>query len=221
MIYLDHGATSFPKPLSVRRAVQDALIRCANPGRGSHPAAMAAARVVYDCRDAAAKLFHCQPEQVVLTSNCTHGLNIAIRMLVKPGDRVLISGFEHNAVVRPLYALGAKITVAGRRLFDWEDTLENFEQGLRTAPKVAVFTHVSNVFGYILPLEEMVALCRQYGVPVIVDAAQSAGSMELNFDRLGVDFVAMPGHKGLLGPQGTGVLLCGRGGEKFFLNLCI
>lgn len=213
MIYLDHGATSFPKPLSVRRAVQDALIRCANPGRGSHPAAMAAARVVYDCRDAAAKLFHCQPEQVVLTSNCTHGLNIAIRTLVKPGDRVLISGFEHNAVVRPLYALGAKITVAGRRLFDWEDTLENFEQGLRTAPKVAVFTHVSNVFGYILPLEEMVALCRQYGVPVIVDAAQSAGSMELNFDRLGVDFVAMPGHKGLLGPQGTGVLLCGRGGD--------
>ena len=213
MIYLDHGATSFPKPLSVRRAVQDALIRCANPGRGSHPAAMVAARVVYDCRDAAAKLFHCQPEQVVLTSNCTHGLNIAIRTLVKPGDRVLISGFEHNAVVRPLYALGAKITVAGRRLFDWEDTLENFEQGLRTAPKVAVFTHVSNVFGYILPLEEMVALCRQYGVPVIVDAAQSAGSMELNFDRLGVDFVAMPGHKGLLGPQGTGVLLCGRGGD--------
>lgn len=213
MIYLDHGATSFPKPLSVRRAVQDALIRCANPGRGSHPAAMAAARVVYDCRDAAAKLFHCQPEQVVLTSNCTHGLNIAIRTLVKPGDRVLISGFEHNAVVRPLYALGAKITVAGRRLFDWEDTLENFEQGLRTAPKVAVFTHVSNVFGYILPLEEMAALCRQYGVPVIVDAAQSAGSMELNFDRLGVDFVAMPGHKGLLGPQGTGVLLCGRGGD--------
>ena len=213
MIYLDHGATSFPKPLSVRRAMQDALIRCANPGRGSHPAAMAAARVVYDCRDAAAKLFHCQPEQVVLTSNCTHGLNIAIRTLVKPGDRVLISGFEHNAVVRPLYALGAKITVAGRRLFDWEDTLENFEQGLRTAPKVAVFTHVSNVFGYILPLEEMVALCRQYGVPVIVDAAQSAGSMELNFDRLGVDFVAMPGHKGLLGPQGTGVLLCGRGGD--------
>lgn len=213
MIYLDHGATSFPKPLSVRRAVQDALIRCANPGRGSHPAAMAAARVVYDCRDAAAKLFHCQPEQVVLTSNCTHGLNIAIRTLVKPGDRVLISGFEHNAVVRPLYALGAKITVAGRRLFDWEDTLENFEQGLRTAPKVAVFTHVSNVFGYILPLEEMVALCRQYGVPVIVDAAQSAGSMELNFDRLGVDFVAMPGHKGLLGPQGTGLLLCGRGGD--------
>lgn len=213
MIYLDHGATSFPKPLSVRRAVQDALIRCANPGRGSHPAAMAAARVVYDCRDAAAKLFHCQPEQVVLTSNCTHGLNIAIRTLVKPGDRVLISGFEHNAVVRSLYALGAKITVAGRRLFDWEDTLENFEQGLRTAPKVAVFTHVSNVFGYILPLEEMAALCRQYGVPVIVDAAQSAGSMELNFDRLGVDFVAMPGHKGLLGPQGTGVLLCGRGGD--------
>lgn len=218
MIYLDHGATSFPKPTSVRRAVRDAMLRCSNPGRGGHSAAMAAARVVYDCREAAAGLFHCQPEQVVLTSNCTHGLNIAIRTLVKPGDRVVVSGFEHNAVVRPLYALGAKITVAGRRLFDWEDTLEDFERALRTGPKAAVFTHVSNVFGYVLPVEEMGNLCRQYGVPFVVDAAQSAGSMELDFEGLGADFVAMPGHKGLLGPQGTGLLLCGRLGEPLMFG---
>ena len=212
MIYLDHGATSFPKPACVGRAVQDAMIRCANPGRGGHPAAVAAARVVYDCREAAAGLFGCQPEQVVLTSNCTHGLNIAIRTLIAPGDRVVVSGFEHNAVVRPLYALGAKVIIAGRRLFDWKNTLEEFEAALRQGVKAAVFTHVSNVFGYILPVEEMAALCKQYGVPFILDAAQSAGCMELNVSSLGADFVAMPGHKGLLGPMGTGLLLCGRTG---------
>ena len=218
MIYLDHGATSFPKPPAVRRAVQDAMLRCANPGRGGHPAAMEAAGVVYGCREAAAQLFHCQPEQVVLTSNCTHGLNIAIRTLVAPGDRVVVSGFEHNAVVRPLYALGAKVTGAGRRLFDWEDTLEEFEKALRTGPKAAVFTHVSNVFGYILPVEEMAGLCKRYGVPFAVDAAQSAGSMELDFEALGADFLAAPGHKGLLGPQGTGLLLCAGAGEPLLFG---
>jgi selenocysteine lyase/cysteine desulfurase len=171
---------------------------------------MAAARAVYDCREAAAELFRCQPEQVVLTSNCTHGLNIAIRTLVGDGDPVVISGFEHNAVTRPLHALGAKVMVAGRRLFDHGDTLTEFEKALKKGPKAAIFTHVSNVFGYILPVEQMAALCRQYGVPFIVDAAQSAGSMDLDFGKLGADFIAMPGHKGLLGPQGTGLLLCGQ-----------
>ena len=211
MIYLDHGATSFPKPLSVRRSVQDAMLRCANPGRGSHPAAMAAAEVIYDCRETAAELFACQPEQVVLTSNCTHGLNIAIRSLVSPGDPVVISGFEHNAVTRPLYALGAQVTVAGRQLFDHINTLEEFEKALKKGVKAAVFTHVSNVFGYILPVEQMAELCRQYGVKFIVDAAQSAGCLDVNFSELGADFIAMPGHKGLLGPQGTGLLLCKEG----------
>ena len=210
MIYLDNGATSFPKPAPVRQAVLDAMLRCANPGRGGHPAAMAAARVVYDCREAAGGLFGCDPEQVVLTSNCTHGLNIAIRTLVKPGDRVVISGFEHNAVTRPLYALRAEVQVAGRRLFDWDAQLEQFEKALRSGADAAVFTHVSNVFGYILPVEQMAALCRRYGVPFTVDAAQSAGAMEVNLSKWGADFVAMPGHKGLLGPQGTGLLLCGR-----------
>lgn len=209
MIYLDHGATSFPKILPVRRAVWDALNHCANPGRGGHQAAMAAAETVYDCREAASSLFHCAPEQVVLTSGCTYGLNIAIRTLVNPGDRVVISGFEHNAVTRPLYALGAETVVAGRRLFDWEDTLEHFEKALRTGPKAAFFTHASNVFGYILPIEQMAALCRRYRVPFAIDAAQSAGCLELDLEKLGADFIAMPGHKGLLGPQGTGLLLCG------------
>ena len=210
MVYLDNGATSFPKIKSVQKAMETALETCANPGRSGHRPAMAAAEIVYRCRERAAKLFHCESEQVVFTSNCTHGLNMAIRTLVQPGDRVLISGFEHNAVTRPLHALGADIHVAGRKLFHWEDTLEQFEKALQKGMKAAVFTHVSNVFGYILPVEEMGALCRHYRVPFILDAAQSAGILAIDFPELGADFVAMPGHKGLLGPMGTGILLCGR-----------
>ncbi len=210
MIYLDNGATSFRKPPSVQTAMVRALQTCANPGRGGYGAAMQAAEVVYDCREVASKLFDCQPEQVVFTSNCTHGLNIAIRTLVSPGDRVVISGFEHNAVTRPLHAIGARAVVAGRQLFDWEDTLRQWEAALKTGPKAAIFTHVSNVFGYILPVEQMASLCRQYRVPFVLDAAQSAGMLPVSLADLGADFIAMPGHKGLLGPQGTGLLLCQR-----------
>ncbi len=208
MIYLDNGATSFHKPPQVRRAVLRAMDTCANPGRGGYPAAMAATEQVYACRETAGKLFSCQPEQVVLTANCTHGLNLAIATLVQPGDRVLISGFEHNAVVRPLHALGARTVVAGRQLFDWADALSQWEAALKTRPKAAIFTHVSNVFGYVLPVAEMAELCRQYGVPFAMDAAQSAGMLPIDFEALGAEFIAMPGHKGLLGPQGTGLLLC-------------
>lgn len=210
MIYLDNGATSFRKPPAVAEAMKRALDTCANPGRGGHRAAMEAARTVLQCRERAAELFDCQPEQVVFTSNCTHGLNIAVNSLVKPGDRVVISGFEHNAVTRPLYARGAIITVAGRKLFDPEDTLTRFEDALRSGVNAAVFTHTSNVFGYILPVKQMAELCRQYRVPFAIDAAQSAGVLPVRLRELGADYIAMPGHKGLLGPQGTGLLLCGK-----------
>lgn len=210
MIYLDSGATSFPKPVPVRRAVGWALEHCANPGRGGHQPAMEALETVYLCRERAANFFDCQPEQVAFTMNCTHGLNIAIHSLVQPGDRVVISGFEHNAVMRPLYALGAKIRVAGRQLFDWEDTLSDFEAALKTKPAAAVVTHVSNVFGYVLPVEEISCLCRQYGVPLILDAAQSAGTEKVSLSELDAAYIAMPGHKGLQGPMGTGLLLCGQ-----------
>ena len=209
MIYLDNGATSFHKPRQVYRAVLEAMKTCANPGRGGHGAALRAARTVFRCRETAAAFFDCPPEQVVFTSSCTHGLNIAIRSLVKPGDPVLVSGFEHNAVTRPLHSLGADIRVAGRKLFDWEDTISSFERELRRKPKAAVFTHVSNVFGYVLPVQRLAQLCRSYEVPFIVDAAQSAGVLPVHLGELGAAFIAMPGHKGLLGPQGTGLLLCG------------
>lgn len=209
MIYLDNGATSLHKPRSVSEAVVCALENCGNPGRGGYSASMTAAKTVLRCRELAASMFDCAPEQVVMTQSCTHGLNIAIRTLVKPGDRVLVSGFEHNAVTRPLHSLGAKLTVAGRKLFDWQDTLEQFEKALKAGVSAAVFTHVSNVFGYILPVEEMAQLCVKYRTPFIVDAAQSAGMLPVTLTQWGADFVAMPGHKGLLGPQGTGILLCG------------
>ena len=213
MIYLDNGATSFHKPPEVSRAVMEAMGTCANPGRGGYGAATAAAHRVFACREAASALFDCLPEQVVLTTSCTHGLNIAIKSLVKPGGKVVISGFEHNAVTRPLHALGAEIKVAGRKLFEWEDTLSRFEDALRRGADTAVFTHVSNVFGYILPVEELAWLCRKYKVPFILDAAQSAGSIPVSLKALGASFIAMPGHKGLLGPHGTGLLLCEETGK--------
>lgn len=208
MIYLDYGATSFQKPPTVCRAMIEAMERCANPGRGGYHASMEAAKTVYRCRVRGAQLFSCQPEQVVFTSNCTHGLNIAIRTLVKPGSKVVISGFEHNAVTRTLHNIGAEVIVAGRKLFDWQDTLEDFDRALQPDVDAAVFTHVSNVFGYILPVEKIAELCKMRGIPFVVDAAQSAGILPVSMGDLGADFIAMPGHKGLLGPQGTGILLC-------------
>ena len=209
MIYLDNGATSFPKPIQVRRAVQRALERCANPGRGGYGSAMEAAETVFRCRELAGELFDCPSDRVAFTGSCTQAINTAVRTLVQPGDRVLISGFEHNAVTRPLHGLGAEILVAGRKLFDWENTLESFEKQLKKGPKAAIFTCCSNVFGYVLPVSELGGLCRKYGVPFLLDGAQGAGSMALSLEKTGAVFIAMPGHKGLLGPQGVGLLLCG------------
>ncbi len=211
MIYLDNAATSLIKPLSVENAVVNAMRTMASPGRGAHEPAMRAAETVYSCREAAARLFKVpQPENIVFTSNATHGLNIAINSLVRRGDRVLVSGFEHNSVTRPLRMLTDDILTAGSRLFDTENTLGEFEDSLRRSrPAAVVCTHVSNAFGYVLPIYEIAALCRSRGVPFIVDASQSAGILDVDFERLGADFAAMPGHKGLFGPQGTGILICG------------
>ena len=208
MIYLDSAATSLLKPPEVSRAMLRAIKRCASPGRGLYAPAVRASELLLSCREEAAALFHVsRPENVVFTMNATHALNLAIRSLVRPGARVLVSGYEHNAVMRPLYAAGAEVAIARAPLFDTEALLEAFEIRL-SRTEVAVCTHVSNVFGYRLPLEELAALCRERGVPLIVDAAQSAGVLDIDFDALGAQFLAMPGHKGLLGPQGTGLLLC-------------
>lgn len=208
MIYLDSAATSLYKPEAVRSAVADAIATMASPGRGAHAPAMRAAECCYTCRERLARLFHvAEPENVVFTMNATHALNIAIRSRVRRGTRVLISGYEHNSVTRPLRALGANVRVVDTPLFAPEAFLRRAAQLLPWA-QVVVCTQVSNVFGYVLPVEQLAALCAKHGTPLIVDASQSAGVLEIDFTALGADFVAMPGHKGLMGPQGTGVLLC-------------
>jgi len=210
VIYFDSAATGFLKPPAVKRAVLWAMEHCASPGRGGYEEAMRAAETVFRCRERCGRLFDCRPEQVVLTSSATHSLNIAIKDLVRPGDRVVVSGFEHNAVVRPLAALGAEICVAGTKLFDREDTLQAFRHALTPDTKAVICTHVSNVFGYILPIGDLAKLCREREIPLIVDAAQSAGVLPVSLKELGAAYIALPGHKGLMGPQGTGVLLCGK-----------
>ena len=210
MIYLDSAATTLQKPAAVAAASARAINNLASPGRGGHRPAMAAAETAFACREAAARLFHVDdPERVVFTFNATHGLNIAIKTLAWPGSRVVISGYEHNAVTRPLHALGVDIRVARSPLFDQEAALAAFRRELDRGADLAVCTHVSNVFGFILPIKGIAGLCRERGVPLIVDASQSAGAIPLDFAALGAAFIAMPGHKGLYGPQGTGLLLCG------------
>ena len=210
MIYFDNAATTLRKPISVYEAVNEAMQTCASVGRSGHTAARRAAELTFACRQVAGDMFHVLPDQVVFTLNATHSLNIAIFSLISPGDKVVVSGFEHNAVLRPLHHLGAELIVAGRSLFRPEQTVDAFRSALENKPKAVVCTHVSNVFGYVLPLEEIAALCRERGVPLIVDAAQSAGVLPLSLKELGASFIAMPGHKALYGPQGTGMLLCSK-----------
>ena len=212
MIYLDSAATTFQKPPAVGRAMTEALASMSSPGRGGHPLAMRAADTAFRCRTELAELFGLDgPEGVAFTLNATHALNIAIKSLVPPGGRVVISGYEHNAVTRPLTALKTKVSVAGGPLFDQEAAVRAFDELIAPGVDVVICNHVSNVFGFVQPVEKVAALCRSRGVPLIVDASQSAGILPINMKSLGAAYIAMPGHKGLYGPQGTGVLLCGDG----------
>ncbi|MBR7010436.1 MAG: aminotransferase class V-fold PLP-dependent enzyme [Oscillospiraceae bacterium] len=208
MIYLDNAATTLRKPPQVEAAVLEALRSCANPGRGGHAAAARAEEKVYGTRRLAARLFGLEPEQICFTANATEGLNIALRTLVKPGTRVVISGLEHNAVTRTLAGLGVEPVVAAAPLFDAAAWTEAFAEALRPGAAACVCLQVSNVFGAVLPVAELGALCAARGVPLVVDASQSAGLLPVRPADWGAAFVAMPGHKGLLGPQGTGLLLC-------------
>ncbi|EOS63524.1 aminotransferase class V-fold PLP-dependent enzyme [Oscillibacter sp. 1-3] len=218
MIYLDSAATTFQKPPAVETAMVNALRTMSSPGRGGYPAAMAAADAAFDCRSELAELYSLKnPEQVVFTLNATHALNIAIKTLVPPGGRVVISGYEHNAVTRPLAALEADVMIAEAPLFHPEAVSESFSKLVDSGVDAVICSHVSNVFGFIQPVEAVAALCRTRGVPLIVDDSQAAGVLPLDMAALGAAFAAMPGHKGLYGPQGTGVLLCGEGVKPYTL----
>lgn len=212
MIYLDSAATSLQKPPQVAQAMTWALRSCASPGRGNYAAAALAADTAFQCRTELADLLGASgPERVIFTSSATHGLNIAIRSLIHPGDRVITSGYEHNAVTRTLASIPELVhQVAVGERFDPASDLESFQSALEQPAAAVVCTQVSNVFGYILPISEIAALCRERQVPLIVDASQSAGILPVDLEGWGAQYVALPGHKGLCGPQGTGALLCAK-----------
>ena len=217
MIYFDAGATTLEKPAAVGRAMAQATHAMSSPGRGSYPASRRAEETAYLCRQEAAELLGVpQPENVIITTSATHGLNLAIRSLLGSGDRVVISGYEHNAVTRPLHAIpGLSVTVIDTPLFRPDLAAEEFHRAIRQLrPRAVVCTHVSNVFGMILPVADIAETCRETETPLIVDASQSAGVLPVDLSGWGAAFVALPGHKGLYGPQGTGLLLCGGEGAK-------
>jgi len=209
VIYLDSAATTLQKPPAVARAMARAVGTMTSPGRGNHGPANRAARILLALREKAGELFGLsRPEQVILTASATHGLNLAIKSLVRPGSAVLLSGWEHNAVTRPLASIpGVRVGKVEAPLFRPDLFLADLDRKLAKGADSVIVTHVSNVFGYILPLDEIAARCRARQIPLLVDASQSAGVLPVRMDDWGAEFVAMPGHKGLYGPQGTGLLL--------------
>lgn len=213
MIYFDSAATTLQKPRSVSAAVAKAIGTMTTPGRGDHDASRIAAEKMLALRTLAAQMFDVSvPDHVILTMNATHGLNIAIKALVSPGDTVVISGYEHNAVSRPIHAIGdVTVRVVNGALFHPDQMAEGFERSIDEGVAAVICTHVSNVFGYVLPVDDVAQICKKRGVPLIVDASQSAGILPVTLQKWHAAYVAMPGHKGLYGPQGTGLLLCGEG----------
>ena len=208
MIYLDAAATTLQKPPEVADAVGKAISTMSTPGRGGYAEAMIASRAVYQTRELIAKLFHLRdPSRVLFTKNATESLNIAIKGLTLPGDEVVISCLEHNAVMRPLWCGGRRIRVAGFPASHPEAATAAFAKTITGRTKCVVCTCASNVFGSILPIDSIDGLCYSRGIPLVLDASQSAGTVPMDVSRLHAEAVCMPGHKGLYGPQGTGVLL--------------
>lgn len=218
-IYLDHAATSWPKPAAVQRAVYDCLSRAGgNPGHGSHALSDAAAQLVYDCRCALADMFGASPERVIFTSGATHALNLALHGSLRQGDHVLCTEMEHNAVYRPLCALGEQRGVTF-------DTIVTPASDVRTGTarivtdaaakkkpntRMLVCAHMSNIVSSVMPLAALGAFCKRHGMLFCVDAAQSAGHLPIDMELMQIDLLCLPGHKGLYGLQGCGALILGK-----------
>ncbi|MBB6024739.1 cysteine desulfurase family protein [Paenibacillus sp. JGP012] len=211
MIYLDHAATSWPKPPAVGEAMMHALeFAGANPGRGSHRMAVQASRVLFETRKEIARLFAVNnPNDIAFGSNTTEALNLAIQGSLRQGDHVIATMAEHNSVRRPLEFLRMQgkievdyVPVDASGVMD----LKKMERMFRKNTRLVVCTHSSNLLGSILPVGEIAELCHKHRAIFLVDAAQSAGILPIDVGRLGIDMLAFPGHKGLLGPQGTGGL---------------
>lgn len=216
MIYLDNSATSFPKPRAVCDEVNKCLRRyCGNPGRGAHELSLAAATAVYNCRESVARLLGVSsPENVIFTLNTTHALNMTIKGLLRPGDHVIISDMEHNSVWRPVFRLAesGEIKYDIFRSFTGDERRSavricaSIAKLLRPETRMVVCLQASNICSATLPVREIAAFCHRHGLLFALDAAQSVGHMPLNMAELGVDILCAPGHKGLLGPPGCGIL---------------
>ena len=209
MIYFDNAATTMRKPDCVVQAVTEALCSMGNSGRGVHEGALSASRIIYDTRIALAELFGAEsPERIAFAANSTQVLNIAIKGVLNPGDHVITTALEHNSVLRPLYELeerGVQLTIlpadkAGNIRY------EDFEQEIRPNTRAIVTTHGSNLTGNLLDIGRLGGIAKKYGLLYIVDASQTAGVFDIDVQQMHIDILCFTGHKGLLGPQGTGGL---------------
>ena len=210
MIYLDNAATTLHKPPQVMEAVLHAMITMGNAARGAHGGALEASRTVFGTREKLARLFSCRrADHVVFTANSTEALNIAINGTIHRGDHVISTDCEHNSVLRPLYRLEEERGVeldfvpADRQgRVDYSD----FERLMRPNTRAVVCTHCSNLTGNIMDLERISDIAHRHGALLLVDASQTAGTVPIHMEALGVDVLCFTGHKGLMGPQGTGGL---------------
>ena len=212
-IYLDNAASTFPKPLSVINRMNNAMkYNTANPGRSGHRLSNQNAEIIYKARKTAADFFGItdSPENIVFTHSATHSINIAINGLIENGDSVIISDMEHNSVLRPLAEREKDgmitLKIAETSTSD-DETVENFRKLIDAKTKMIFVTHASNVKGNTLPIEKIGKLCKDHGILFCVDSSQTAGHLKCDINSLGADILCTSGHKGLFGPQGTGLLV--------------
>lgn len=215
MIYFDNAATSFPKPKIVYDEIMDAMMNYgANPGRSGHKLAMKASRGMFSTRESISKLFNIKnPLDIIFTFNCTESLNVAIKGILKAGDHVIATSMDHNSVLRPIKSL-EKIGISNTIVMgDKEGRInpEDIEKAIKEETKMIVTTHISNLTGTIIDIKEVGKIAKAHRLLYLVDAAQSAGVYSIDVEDMHIDMLAFPGHKGLLGPQGTGGLYIKRG----------
>lgn len=206
--YLDNASTTYPKPPCVPQAVVDYMTNAGtNIGRGEYSSVFDVEDLVFDARERVTRLFGASdPSQVVFTRNVTEALNLVLKGYLKPGDHVIVSSMEHNAVMRPLNQLTERGVRFSRAQCTCDGSLDphDVEKLIEPQTKLVVMTHASNVCGTILPAQEVARICREHGIRFVLDAAQSAGVIPIEAENWGIDAVCFTGHKGLLGPQGTG-----------------